>query len=31
MQTWVLACLITLQEILEHHIGPDSICAGKGG
>ena len=31
MKTWVLVCLITLQGILEHHIGPNIICAGKEG
>lgn len=30
MKTWVLACLITQQGILEHHI-ETKICAGQRG
>ena len=29
MKTWVFICLIMLQRILEHYIGPHTICAGK--
>ena len=31
MKTWVFTCLIMLQRILEHYIGPHTTCTGKGG
>ena len=31
MKTWVLACLITQQGILECHSGPNICAGGKGG